>query len=101
MSSSQDCHQQYYHIQLLKHGLSSPTILAVYSLGLGGYVGSLHLLSLTNATDISFVLQLYQPITESLKASMPEYHIHAMRNAMFDKFGLVTRNVKKSISHPF
>lgn len=91
-----DRRQQYDHIQLLKQGMSSPTILAP-----GGNVCSLQWLWLTDATEISSALQSCQPILETLKAGMPEYHTCAMRRAMFDMFGLVTKNVKKSVLRHF
>ena len=60
-------------------------------------VSSLHWLWLTDVTEISSALQSCQPITERSKVwkfDMPEYHTHAMRRAMFDKFGLVTVNYR-------
>ena len=50
-----DRRQRYDHIQLLKQGMSSPTILATYAPG--GNVGSLHWLWKTDATEISSALQ--------------------------------------------
>ena len=94
-----DHRQRYDRIQLLKQGISSPAILATYVPG--GNVSSLHWLWQTDATEISSALQSCQPIIESLKADMPEYHTRAMRRAMFDKFGLVTKNVKKSVLRHF
>ena len=38
---------------------------------------------------------------ESLKSSMPEYHTRVTRNAMFDKFSLVTGSVKKAVLRYF
>jgi len=76
--------------------MSSATILATYAQG--GNVGSLHWLWLTDATEISSALQSCQPIIESLKADMPQYHTRAMRRAMF---GLVTKNIKKSVLRHF
>ena len=94
-----DRRQRYDRIQLLKQGMSSPAVLATYAPG--GNVCSLHWLWLTDATDISSALQSCQSILESLTASMPEYHTRAMRRAMFEKFGLVTKNVKKSVLSHF
>ena len=94
-----DRRQRYDRIQLLKQGMSSPAILATYAPG--GNVCSLHWLWLTDATEISSALQSCQPILETLKASLPEYHTRAMRRAMFEKFGLVTKNVKKSVLRHF
>ena len=94
-----DRRERYDRIQLLKQGKSSPAILATYDQG--GNLGSLHWLRLTDATDISSALKLCQSIIESLKAGTPQYHTQAMRRAMFYKFGLVTKNAKKSVLHHF
>ena len=94
-----DRRQRYDRIQLLKQGMSSPAVLATYAPG--GNVGSLHWLWQTDSTEISSALQSCQSIIESLKADMLEYHTHAMRRAMFDKFGLVNKNVKKSVLRHF
>ena len=91
-----DRRQRYDHIQLLKQGMSHPTILATYAPG--GNVGSLHWLWKTDATEISSALQSCQPIIEGLKADMPKYHTCAMRRAMFDKFGLVTKKCEEVCS---
>ena len=91
--------RRYDRVQALKCGLSSPVVLATYSPG--SNIGSYHWLWLTDATDISSALQSCQPVIESLKSSMPEYHTRAMRNAMYDKFGLVTGNVKKAVLRHF
>ena len=89
----------YDRIQLFKQGMSSPAILATYDPG--GNVGSLHCLWLTDATNISSALLSCQSIIESLKANMPQYHTRAMRRAMFNNFGLVTKNVKKFVFRQF
>ena len=94
-----DRRRHYDHIHLLKQGMSSPTILATYAPGRN--VGSRHWLWKTDSTEICSALQSCQPIIESLKADMPQYHTRAMRRVMFDKFGLVTKNVKKSVLHHF
>ena len=81
-----DCRRQYDRVQVLKCGLSFPA-LATYSPG--SNIGSYYWLWLTDTTDISSALQSCQPMIESLKSGMPEYHTRAVWNAMFDKFGLV------------
>ena len=91
-----DRHQRYDHIQLLKQGMSYPTILATYAPR--GNVGSLHWLWKTDTPEISSALQSCQPIIEGLKADMPKYHTCAMRRAMFDKFGLVTKKCEEVCS---
>jgi len=96
---TRDHHRRYDRVQVLKCGLSFPAVLATYSPG--SNIGSYHWLWLTDATDISSALQSCQPVIESLKSSMPEYHTRAMRNTMFDKFGLVTGGVKKAVLRHF
>ena len=88
-----DYRHRYDRVQVLKCGLCFPVVLATYSPG--SNIGSYHWLWLTDTTDISSALQSCQPMIESLKSSMPEYHTRAVRNAMFDKFGLV--GVKKAV----
>ena len=90
-----DRHCRYDYVQVLKCGLSPPVVLVTYSPG--SNIGSYHWLWLTDATDISSALQSCQPVLESLKSSMPECHTCGMRNAMFDKFGLVTGGVKNAV----
>ena len=75
--------------------MTFPAILATYAPG--SNIGSLHWLWQTDASDISSALQVCQPIIEQLKTNMPEYHTRAMRRAMFEKFGLVNKNVNKSV----
>lgn len=95
-----DRHRRYDYVQLLKCGLSSPVVLATYSLG--SNIGSLHWLWLTDSTDIYSALQSCHPVIESLKSSMPEYHTRAMWNAMYNKFGLViTSGVSKAVLRYF
>ena len=83
----------------MKCGNSFPIILATYSPG--SNIGSYHWLRLTGATDISSAVQSCQLVIENLKSSMQEYHTHAMRNATFDKLGLVTGGVKKAVLRYF
>ena len=64
-----DRRRRYDRVQVLKCGLYFP-------------IGSYHWLWLTDTTDLSSALQSCQPVIESLKSSMPEYHTHARQNAI-------------------
>ena len=94
-----DRRRRYDCIQIAKQGMTFPAILATYSPG--NNIGSLHWLWQTDASDISSALQVCQPIIEQLKANMPMHHTRAMRKAMFEKFGLVNKNVNKSVLRHF
>ena len=85
-----DRRRRYDLIQVLKCGLNSSAVLATYSTG--SNIGSLHWLWLSSA------LQSCQPVIESLRSEMPQYHTRAMRSAMFEKFG---NKVKKSVLRHF
>ena len=67
-----DRRRRYNLIQVLKDGLNSSAVLATYSTG--SNIGSLHWLWLSDATDISSALQSCQPVIESLRSEMPQYH---------------------------
>ena len=94
-----DRRRRYDCIQIVKQGMTFPAILATYSPG--SNIGSLHWLWQTDASDISSALQVCQPIIEQSKANMPKHHTRAMRKAMFEKFGLVNKNVNKSVLRHF
>lgn len=48
----------------------------------------------TTATDISSALQSCQPI---LEAEILRFHTRAMRQAAFEKYGLISPRVKKAV----
>ena len=64
-------------------------------------MGSLHWIWRTDSVDISSAIQSCQPVIENLKSNIPIYHTRSMRKAMYEKFGLVTKNVKKSVLRHF
>jgi len=89
-------HQKCYEtIQHIKCGLSSAAILLTYSPG--SNIGNLHWVWFTQKDDISSVLQSCQPLIEDIKKALPVYHTRVMRKVLFEKFGLVSPNIKKSI----
>ena len=51
----------------------------------------------STATDIDSALQSCQPIIEELKKQIPQYHTRAMRREVYNKFGLTTSSIKKSV----
>ena len=90
-----DRRKRYNLIQCLKNGLLSPAILATYSPG--SNIGNIYWLWLTDATDMSSAIQSCHQVIEFIKSSIPAYHTRAMRKIMFDKFGLVSKNMNKAI----
>ena len=86
-------------IQHLKCGLSSTAVLLTYTPG--SNLGNSHWIWFTNEDSISSVLKSCQPIIEDIKKDLPVYHTRAMRKAVFEKFGQVTPNVKKSVLRHF
>ena len=89
-----DRRRRYDRIQLLKCGLSFPVVLATYSPG--SNVGSLHWLWRTDATDISSAINACQPVSKHTNLS----HSYDGK-ATFEKFGLISKNVKKSVLRHF
>jgi len=94
-----DRRKRYDVVQHLKGGLLSPAILATYSSG--SNIGNIYWLWITDATDISSAIQSCHQAIESIKSDIPTYHTRAMRKVMFDKFGLVSKNMNKAILHHF
>jgi len=86
-------------VQQLKNGLLSPAILATYSPG--NNIGNIHWLWLTDATVIFSAVQSCHQVIESIKVNIPTYHTRAMRKVMYDKFGLVSRNMNKAVLRHF
>ena len=74
-------------------------MIATYSPG--SNISSLYQRWLTDGTDISSALQSCQPVIESLKSNMSEYHTRAVQKASYDKFGLVTNKVSKTMLRCF
>ena len=86
-------------IQQIKCGLSSTAILHTYAPG--SNIGNLHWIWFTHEDNISSVLQSCQPIIKDVKKKLPVFHTRAMRKAVFEKFGLISPNVHKSILRHF
>lgn len=82
-------------IQHIKCGLSSAVVLLTYAPG--SNIGNSHWVWFTHENSISSVMQSCQPLIEDIKKKLPVYHTRAMRIAMFEKFGLVTPSIKKSV----
>ena len=72
-----------------------PTVLVTYSPG--GNVGNLHWIWRTSCTDISSALQSCQPILESIRSDIPQFHTRAMRRAAYEKYGLISPCMKKAV----
>jgi len=72
-----------------------PIILVTYSPG--SNLGNLHCIWHTSATDINFTLQMCQPLIESIKIGIPQFLTRAMRQAAFEKYGLISPSIKKSV----
>ena len=72
-----------------------PIILVTYSPG--SNLGNLHWIWHTSATDINSALQTCQPLIERLRITIPQFHTRAMRQAAFQKYGLVSPSIKKAV----
>ena len=70
-------------------------ILVTYSPG--SSLSNLHWVWHTSATDISSALQTCQPLIESIKVKISQYQTRAMRQAAFDRYGLISPSIKKSV----
>ena len=90
-----DRRRRYEYIEHVKTGLKMPTVLVTYSPG--GNIGSLHWIWHTTCTDISSALQSCQPILESIRSDIPQFHTRAMRQAAYEKYGLISPSIKKSV----
>jgi len=95
----EDRRKRYETVQHIKSGLSSAAILLTYSPG--SNIISSYWIWFTQEDDISSVLQSCQPLIEDIKKCLPVYHTRAMRKALFEKFGLVSPSVKKSVLRYF
>ena len=90
-----DRRRRFDRLESLKKGLDIPIVLLTYAPG--SNLINLHWAWHTSATDISTALQTCQPIIEDLKAKVPLFHSRAMRKTAFEKFGLITPTVRKSV----
>ena len=91
----QERRKRYEYIEHVKQGLHMPVVLATYSPG--SNLGNLHWIWCTSATDISSAMQSCHPIIESIKVNIPSFHTRAMRQAAFEKYGLISPLVKKAV----
>lgn len=91
----QECRKWHEYTEHIKQGLHMPVVLATYSPG--SNLGNLHWIWCTSATDISSAMQSCQPIIERVKVKIPSFHIRAMRQAAFEKYGLISPHVKKAV----
>ena len=69
-----------------------PVVLVTYSPGIN--LSNLHWIWHTSASVINSALQTCQPITERIKV---DFHTRAMRQAAFQKYGLISRSLKKAV----
>ena len=86
---------EYIH-SLERNGIRSPIMLLIHSSG--NNVGNLHFVwkvPLENSLEANFEESL--GVIEQIKPRLPQFHTRAMRQAMFEKFGRVSPNVKPSV----
>ena len=80
---------------LTGNGLRFPCVLLTYSSG--SNIGNLHFLwKVPDERDPAAVFERSQPVIESVKLVIPQYHTRAMRAALFEKFGRVSPCTKPS-----
>ena len=91
-----DLRRRYEYMEHVKAGMNLPTVLVTYSPG--GNIGNLHWIWHTTCTDISSALQSCQPILESIRSDIPQFHTRAMRQAAYEKYGLISPSIKSSAS---
>ena len=91
----QDRRKRYDFMEHVKQGLRMPIVLVTYSPG--SNMGNQHWIWHTSATDINSALQTCQPIIERIRVMIPQFHTRAMREAAFEKYGLVSSSIKKAI----
>ena len=91
----QDRRKRYDFMEHVKQGWRMPIILVTYSPG--SNMGNQHWIWHTSATDINSALQTCQPIIEKIRVMIPQFHTRAMREAAFEKYGLVSASIKKAI----
>ena len=90
-----DRRRRYKYIEHVKTRLKVPTVLVLYSPG--GNIGNLYWIWHTTCTDISTALQSCQPILEGIRSDIPQFHTRAMRQAAYEKYGLISSCIKKSV----
>ena len=88
-------HRRYEYMEHVKAGMNMPTVLVTYSPGRN--IGNLHWIWHTTCTDISSALQSCQPIFESIRSDIPQFHTRAMRQAAYEKYGLISPSIKISV----
>ena len=88
-----DRRRRYDYIEELKQGLKMPIVLVTYSSNLG----NLHWVWHTTANSINSALQTCQPLIENIQVQIPQFHTRAMLQAAFEKYGLISPSVKKSV----
>ena len=91
----QDRKRRYEYIESVKRGLQVPVIFLTHSSG--GNNVNLHWIWHTTADSINSAFQTCQPIIERIKTEIPQYHTRAMRQLAFEKYGLISPSVKKSV----
>ena len=93
-----DRHRRYEYMEHVKAGMNLPTVLVTYSSG--GTISNLHWIWHTTCTDISSAMQSCQPILESIRSDIPQFHTRAMREAAYEKYGLISPSIKKAVQRP-
>lgn len=90
-----DRRRRYEYMEHVKTRMNMPTVLVTYSPGCS--IHNLNWIWHTTCTDISSALQSCQPILESIKSDIPQFHTRAMRQAVYEKYGLISPCIKKSV----
>lgn len=86
---------------LISAGLSSPSMLLIYSPG-GGIRNLQFLWRLPQQyDDVNILFERSQPLIEEIKSKLPIFHTRAMRTSMFQKFGRISPNIKPSVLRYF
>ena len=88
-------HRRYEYMEHVKAGMNMPTVLVTYSPGRN--IVNLHWIWHTTCTDISSALQSCQPILKSIRSDIPQFHTRAMRQAVYEKYGLISPSIKISV----
>lgn len=91
----EDRKRRYDYIESVKQGLDVPIMFLTHSSGENNV--NLHWAWQTTADSIDSALQSCLPIIERVKRDIPQYHTRAMRKLAFEKYGLITPSVKKSV----
>ena len=92
---------RYEYIQSLeRNGLPSPLVLLTYSSG--NNAGNLHFIwKVPTASTVAECFNSSLTTIEQVKPRLPQFHTRAMRQAMFEKFGRVSPNVKPAVLRLF